>query len=196
MTGPFEADGRPQGVNGVGIRVLFVQLGSRKWTNLDSGWTNYRKPEICLHHNISDQDRTAFWADRSHDCCWTRRGGLSVCNIDARCSNTLRVDGQCLPTTLSSSSSCCCCVVQRLKSDKIFSQVDYLLTRTASTFSPSPHDAFRDLWGSTSSVSRHFIRTSAGHKSSVLEKSVRKFCSIFSRNQKSGLRSWLVPNCD
>lgn len=112
------------------------------------------------------RDGTAFWADRSQDYCWMRRGGLSVCHIDARCSNTLRVDGKCLPTTLSSSSSCCCCVVQRLKSDVIFSQVDNLLTRTVSTFSPSPHDAFCDLWVSTSSVSRHFIRTSAGHKSS------------------------------
>lgn len=54
MTGPFEADGQPQGVNGVGIRVLFVHLGSRKWTNLD-----YRKPETGPCSGPTDRMTTA-----------------------------------------------------------------------------------------------------------------------------------------
>ena len=58
----------------------------------------------CLRHTISDQavaldGQTVFWADGSQDYSCSRRGGLwsAVYNINAWCSHTVRVDGQCLP---------------------------------------------------------------------------------------------------
>ena len=153
MNGRFEVDGRPQGVNGVGVRVSLVQLGSRKWTNLDSGWTNYRKPETCLHHNISDQDRTAFWADRWQDeerwtqCLEHRCSALThtqswwkvfthhiiIIILLLLCWTTLKISCNIQPGRFSVDPNCI-------------------------HHSPSPNDAFCDLWGSASSVSRHFTR--------------------------------------
>lgn len=38
-----------------------------------------------------------FWANGMQSYSRTRRGGLCVYNIDARCSHTVKVDGQCFP---------------------------------------------------------------------------------------------------
>ena len=63
-------------------------------------WVRAMSTKTCLLPDISTDQLdgwTVFWDNRAHDYSWTRRGGLCVYNIDARCLYTAKANGQCFP---------------------------------------------------------------------------------------------------